>query len=99
MGIFYLCSKCNKQTDNTCNSLLCLECDAMPKTKRQKWQAWELAWIDTAIQNIYIGYSIYSQIEFLKDNEMPYRTRESIRSKIGKKLRANKDLLSRKGEK
>jgi len=63
------------------------------KTKRQKWQAWELAWVDCAIQSMYAGCSIYSEIKFLNSEVLWHRTWDSIRSKIKRKLKANKDLL------
>ena len=37
MGVFYLCSKCNEPTDNTCDDLLCKICESINEQRGPTW--------------------------------------------------------------
>jgi len=48
------------------------------------WNDYEDKFINSSVQNIRQGKSIYSQVKKLHDGPLRYRTWESIRSKINR---------------
>jgi len=57
-----------------------------------KWENWELVEIDKAVENINAGVSIYSEIMRLWKREILFRSKNSIRSKIGRGLKRGRTL-------